>query len=42
MASLPELKGKVLGCCCAPQACHGEVLVRLADEMDIEVEDFGF
>jgi len=31
MAALPELCGKVLGCWCAPRACHGEVLVRLAN-----------
>jgi hypothetical protein len=31
MASLWELKGKVLGCHCAPSPCHGEVLVRLSD-----------
>jgi hypothetical protein len=30
MAALPELRGKVLGCWCAPRACHGDVLVRLA------------
>lgn len=30
MASLPELRGKVLGCWCAPRACHGDVLARLA------------
>lgn len=27
-----ELRGKVLGCWCAPKACHGEVLARLANE----------
>jgi hypothetical protein len=27
---LPELRGKVLGCWCAPLACHGDVLARLA------------
>lgn len=32
MAALPELAGKVLGCWCAPQRCHGDVLVRMADE----------
>lgn len=32
MAALPELRGKVLGCWCAPLACHGDVLVRLANE----------
>ncbi len=31
MVRLPELRGKVLGCWCAPQACHGDVLVRLAN-----------
>ena len=30
LVALPELRGKVLGCWCAPQACHGDVLVRLA------------
>jgi hypothetical protein len=32
LAKLPELKGKVLGCWCAPLACHGDVLARLANE----------
>ena len=27
-----ELKGKVLGCFCAPLACHGDVLARIANE----------
>jgi hypothetical protein len=27
---IPELRGKVLGCWCAPEACHGDVLARLA------------
>jgi hypothetical protein len=31
MKALPELKGKVLGCWCAPQACHGDVLAELAN-----------
>ena len=30
MAALPELRGKVLGCWCAPKPCHGDVLARLA------------
>jgi hypothetical protein len=25
-------RGKVLGCWCAPKACHGDVLARIADE----------
>lgn len=33
VAQLPtELKGKRLGCWCKPYACHGDVLVELADE----------
>ncbi len=32
MADLPELAGKVLGCWCAPHACHGDVLARMATE----------
>lgn len=31
MAALSELRGKVLGCHCAPLACHADVLVRLAN-----------
>lgn len=27
-----ELKGKILGCWCAPLACHGDVLVKIANE----------
>ncbi len=29
LAALPELVGKILGCWCAPHACHGDVLVAL-------------
>ena len=32
MAALPELRGKTLGCWCAPQACHGDLLADLADK----------
>jgi hypothetical protein len=31
IAALPELHGKVLGCWCAPLACHGDVLVELSE-----------
>lgn len=27
-----ELRGKVLGCWCAPLACHGDVLAKIANE----------
>lgn len=29
-----ELRGKVLGCWCKPLSCHGDVLARVADEVD--------
>lgn len=32
LADLHELRGKVLGCWCAPLACHGDVLARLANQ----------
>jgi Domain of unknown function (DUF4326) len=32
ISALSELKGKRLGCWCAPSACHGDVLARLADD----------
>jgi hypothetical protein len=31
VAALPTLKGKRLGCWCAPAACHGDVLAELAE-----------
>lgn len=34
LKDLGELKGKVLGCWCSPQRCHGEILLRLADGED--------
>ncbi len=30
-AALSELRGKVLGCWCAPLACHGDILAELAN-----------
>ena len=32
IAELDELKGKVLGCWCAPNACHGDALAKLAND----------
>lgn len=31
MNALHELKGKTLGCWCKPAACHGDVLLELAN-----------
>lgn len=35
LAQLVELKGKTLGCYCAPLPCHGMVLIALANERGI-------
>lgn len=32
MSCLEELRGKVLGCWCVPEPCHGDVLVKMLDE----------
>lgn len=34
MAALPELRGKTLGCWCFPRRCHGDILVKLLEELD--------
>lgn len=34
LLSLSELRGKVLGCWCYPQVCHGDVLVYLTKVME--------
>jgi hypothetical protein len=31
MSSLDELRGRRLGCWCAPKRCHGDVLVELLE-----------
>ncbi len=32
LAQINELKNKDLVCCCAPKACHGDILIKLANE----------
>ena len=32
LALLPDLRGKRLGCWCAPLRCHADVIAALADE----------
>lgn len=39
LARLSELKGKRLGCICAPMSCHGDVLAELADKITDERND---
>ena len=33
--SLHELKNKTLGCWCKPQACHGDILIKLIKEYNV-------
>jgi len=32
LSKVPELRGKILGCWCAPKACHCDVLAELAND----------
>ena len=36
LAALSELAGKRLGCYCKPEACHGDVLVKLLRELFLD------
>lgn len=38
MSKIHQLKGKILGCYCKPKDCHGDMLVKILEE--IEVENF--
>ena len=31
---LHEIRGKALGCWCAPNACHGDVLIKLVEDFE--------
>ena len=33
LACVSELKDKVLGCWCKPQACHGDILAKMANSL---------
>jgi len=32
LKQIPSLRGRTLGCYCKPFACHGDILVELADD----------
>lgn len=34
---IDTLRGKVLGCWCKPDRCHGDILLKILDEMDSKV-----
>jgi len=35
LAALPSLRGKVLGCYCAPKLCHGDILIHVMQQRRI-------
>lgn len=37
LTHISELRGKTLGCWCSPKACHGDVLLKLANSNDFHV-----
>lgn len=39
---LDELRGKRLGCWCAPGACHGDVLARVVDMSHEERKEWSY
>jgi hypothetical protein len=34
LQQLNTLKGKKLGCYCAPKSCHGDILVKMLEDLD--------
>mmetsp|Transcript_6506 Transcript_6506/g.8810 ORF Transcript_6506/g.8810 Transcript_6506/m.8810 type:complete len:153 (-) Transcript_6506:308-766(-) len=36
---IKSLKGKVLGCWCSPEVCHGDILMMLVNENDNTIDD---
>lgn len=36
MESLDELEGKVLGCFCKPEKCHGDILLELLSQKKLK------
>jgi hypothetical protein len=34
--SLHELEGKILGCYCRPKRCHGDILIELLSQRNLE------
>ena len=37
---LDELKGKILGCWCKPNKCHGDVLIKLLKNNDFDRKNY--
>lgn len=39
LKDLHELKGKILGCWCAPKECHGNILAELANNVELDLSN---
>lgn len=39
LSKVKKLKGKILACWCSPEACHGDVLVELANKEEHSSEE---
>ena len=37
MEALPELAFKNLGCYCSPLSCHGDILKKYVDKIDLNI-----
>lgn len=40
LSQISQLRGKVLGCWCSPQPCHGDILVELVQQKRLEKVEF--
>ena len=36
MKEILKLDGKVLGCWCSPKPCHGDIIIKLINELKLE------
>lgn len=36
MSKIHYLRNKILGCYCKPKSCHGDMLVKIIEELDVE------
>lgn len=40
LSQISQLRGKVLGCWCSPQPCHGDILAELAQKERLKGVEF--
>ena len=37
---LPSLEGKTLGCWCFPKKCHGDIIIKILNELNLDKRFF--